>query len=105
LNRRLGGPQRQSRHFGEKKIFFPSWDLNPSFASLWPCHYTHYAKTRNVYQIQLGNPKGRHHLAVLDMDGNIILKYSYVLLASSDLTIGCNFNPASVFHQSFLVIT
>jgi len=69
LNRRLGGPQRQSRHFGEMKVFFLSQDLNPSLSRLWPCHYTHYTKTRNVYQIQLGNPKGRHCLVDLDMDG------------------------------------
>jgi hypothetical protein len=55
----------------------------------------------NVYQIQLRNIKGRHHLADVD----IMLKYLYMLLASSDLTIGCYFNSASVFHQSFLVIT
>jgi hypothetical protein len=60
---------------------------------------------RNVYQIQLGNPKGRHHLADLDMAGSVMLKYLFMLLASRDLKIGCNINQASVFHLSLLVIT
>jgi hypothetical protein len=60
---------------------------------------------RNVYQIQLENPEGRHHLADLDMEGSIMLKYSFLLLVSRDLKIGCDVNHVSFFFLSLLVIT
>ena len=106
LNKEAGwAPEAVQVFWRNESLFFPCRDLNSGLSSLWPSRYAHYIKMRNVYQIQLGNPNGRHHLADLDLDGSIMLKYSCMLLVSSDLKIGCNFNPASVFHQNFLVIT